>query len=56
MIVAKNWKPMLAEMDQYLLTHKSLAKSGEVTLISVVIAMNVIPNIIVLQVIVHEIE
>ena len=28
MIVAKNWKSMLAEMDQYLLTHKSLARLG----------------------------
>ena len=35
LIVDKNWKPMLEEIDQYLLTHKSLAKSGEVTLSTV---------------------
>ena len=44
MIVAKNWKPMLAEMDKYLLTHKSLAKSGEVTLSSVMMRYIVHPS------------
>ena len=44
LIVDKNWKPMLAEIDQYLLTHKSLAKSGEVTLSSVIMRYIVHPS------------
>ena len=44
LIVDKNWKPMLAEIDQYLLAHKSLAKSGEVTLSSVMMRYLVHPS------------
>ena len=44
LIVDKNWKPMLAKIDQYLLKHKSLAKSGQVTLSSVMMRYLVHPS------------